>query len=186
MGLGSSLGTWRSSVPSRLKHNPWEIIFLIPDNTNASWTKVTPHIALGPVPISISPIQDTTHLSALIITLCPHKIHTRFMLLNSCHSPPPHPAVIYSGLVLTGLTHAVPSTVSSYVELPCYVQKTLFSCGHLLPLVLPVFSPHLPQPFLCLWGRRYLCYFKAYTFLRGLFSTSWLLWVSVLISIYWK
>lgn len=45
----------------------------------------------------------------------------------------------------TGLGHAVTASVSSYLQLPCCVQKMLFPPGHPLPLALTLFPSPLPK-----------------------------------------
>lgn len=51
---------------------------------------------------------------------------------------------IRSGWGCTGLVHAVTVTKSSYVQMPGYIQKMLFSCGP-WPLALTFFLPSLLQ-----------------------------------------
>lgn len=44
-----------------------------------------------------------------------------------------------------GLAHVVINTMSSYVQMPCRVLKTLFTCSCAAPLFLTLFLSPLPQ-----------------------------------------
>lgn len=82
----------------------------------------------------------------------------------------------------TGLIHAFIGIVSSYVNLECYVRKTLFLCSHWPLLTFNIFSsPFLPW---CPSNRR-RCDIHVYSTLSYSLHLCQM-WVSVLITIYFK
>lgn len=68
--------------------------------------------------------------------------------------------LIVIGLVWpwTGFVHLIPIAVSSYVQLPCYIQKTLVPWSYWLSLTLTLFLSPLSQWILTLENKKYSIY----------------------------
>ena len=80
---------------------------------------------------------------------------------------------------------AVWVAVSLFVQLPCCVQKALFSCSCLLPLTLTIFLLIFCNDTLALGGVGIVCMFMIrILYFHSLHISQ--LWVSMLITIYYK
>lgn len=73
-----------------------------------------------------------------------HSEYSNFMPTSALHNG------ILSCLGCANHMHAVTTVLISHMHLPCYIQKTLFSCSHPQPLALTIFLPHLLQESLSL------------------------------------
>lgn len=67
-----------------------------------------------------------------------------FFLKNNLPISPIHTAIV-SGLNLQKFGHADATTMNSYVQLLCGVQRTIFPCSDPRPVSLLLFLPPLPQ-----------------------------------------